>query len=155
MPKPSMYWDVLVKIAVEAATDAEARSIVDLVADTMRITTAGSPPLVHFDDGTWATEIHVDWPTYDEDEPDTAFSVLASVKVNLGPVSWRGASDTPDDPDSARVAQIEWPPSYWALAGRTETLVHPAVRAVLLQARRINGSGTDETAGASFMRSPG
>jgi len=31
---------------------------------------------------------------------------------------------------------MKWPPSYWALAGRKETVVHPSVRAVLLQAHR-------------------
>jgi hypothetical protein len=140
----------VVKIAVEAATEAEARSIVDLVTDTMRIATVSSPPLVQFDDGTWATEIHVDEPTYEDVEPNNALSVLSSVKANLGPVSWRGATDTPFDPDSARAAQLDWPPSYWALAGRKEMVVHPAVRAMLLQAREITDRGTDGTAEAFF-----
>jgi hypothetical protein len=148
--EPSPRWDVVVKIAVEAATEAEARSIVDLVIDTMRIATASSPPLVQFDDGTWATEIHVDEPTYEDVEPNNALSVLSSVKANLGPVSWRGATDTPFDPDSARSAQLDWPPSYWALAGRKEMVVHPAVRAMLLQAREITDRGTDGTAEAFF-----
>lgn len=39
------------------------------------------------------------------------------------------------DPDSARAGQVEWPPGFWALAGRRETLVHPSVRAMLLQIR--------------------
>jgi hypothetical protein len=150
--EPSPRWDVVVKIAVEAATEAEARSIVDLVIDTMRIATVGPPPLVAFDDGTWAAEIHVDEPTYEDFEPNNALSVLSSVKANLGPVSWRGATDTPFDPDSARVAQIDWPPSYWALAGRKEMVVHPAVRAMLLQAREITDRGTDGTAEALFPR---
>jgi len=51
-------------------------------------------------------------------------------------VQWAGHTDTPFDPESARAGQLEWPPSYWAMAGRKETLVHPSVRAVLLQARR-------------------
>jgi hypothetical protein len=146
--KSFSHWDVVVKIAVEADTEAEARSIVDLVIDTMRIATASSPPLIQFDDGTWATEIHVDEPVYDDMEPNNALSVLSSVKANLGPVSWRGATDTPFDPDSARAAQLEWPPSYWALAGRKEMVVHPAVRAMLLQAREITGRGADGTAEA-------
>jgi hypothetical protein len=150
MSRPSPRWGVVVKIAVEAATEAEARSIVDLVIDTMRIATANSPPLVRFDDGTWATEIHVDELAYEDVESDNALSVLSSLTANLGPVSWRGATDTPFNPDSARAAQIEWPPSYWALAGRKEMVVHPAVRAMLLQAREITGRGTDGTADAFF-----
>jgi hypothetical protein len=143
----SSRWDVVVKIAVEAATEAEARSIVDLVVDEMQIATASPPPFVQLDpaDGTWATEMHVDEPTYEQTEPNNPLSVLASATTGLGPVSWRSATDTPFDPDSACFAQLEWPPSYWALAGRKEMVVHPAVRAMLLQAREITHRGTDET----------
>ena len=129
-------WDLVIKVAVEAAEEAEARSIVDLVLGTMQVATASTPPFVQFDDGTWATEIHADNPTFEHVEPNDVMSVLSSVKANLGPVTWRGVTDTPSNPDSARVGQIEWPPGYWVLAGRKETLVHPSVRAVLLQARR-------------------
>jgi hypothetical protein len=51
-------------------------------------------------------------------------------------VQWAGQTDTPFDPEAARAGQLEWPPSYWAMAARKEMLVHPSVRAVLLQARR-------------------
>ncbi len=129
-------WDVVIKVAVEAAEEAEARSIVDLVLGTMEVGTASTPPFVQFDDGTWATEIHVDYPTFEQVEPDDVMSVLSCLQVNLGPVTWRGVTDTPSDPDSACGGQIEWPPGYWVLAGRKETLVHPSVRAVLLQAHR-------------------
>lgn len=146
MSEPSPRWGVVVKVAVEAATEAEARAIVDLVIDTMEIATDSPPPFVQFDDGTWATEIHVDEPTFEDVGSNNALSVLSSVKANLGPVSWRGVTDTPFDPDSARAAQLEWPPSYWALAGRKEMVVHPAVRAMLLQAREIRDRGIDGTA---------
>jgi hypothetical protein len=134
--EPSQRWDIVIKVAVEAAEEAEARSIVDLVLGAMGVTTASTPPFVQFDDGTWATEIHVDDPSYEKVEPNNALSVLSCVKINLGPVSWRGLTDTPFDPESAMAAQLEWPPGYWSLAGRKETVVHPSVRSVLLQARR-------------------
>lgn len=98
----------------------------------MDITAAGTPPFVRFDDGTWVTELTVAEPVFDETE-EGAMNVLSTLRVNLGPVTWRGGSDTPFDPDSARAGQVEWPPGFWALAGRRETLVHPSVRAMLLQ----------------------
>lgn len=90
MSEPSPCWGVVVKVAVEAATEAEARAIVDLVIDTMEIATDSPPPFVQFDDRTWATEIHV--PTSPRSRnvgSNNALSVLSSVKANLGPVSWR------------------------------------------------------------------
>jgi hypothetical protein len=144
--EPSPRWDVVVKVAVEAATEAEARVIADLVIGTMGVATDSPPPFVQFDDGTWATEIHVDESTFEHIEPSNALSVLSTLTANLGPVSWRGVTDTPFDPDSARAAQVDWPPSYWALAGRKEMVLHPAVRAILLQAQEIRGRGTDGTA---------
>ncbi len=63
-------------------------------------------------------------------------NVLFSLTVNLGAVTWRGGTDTPFDPDSAGAAQVEWPPGFWALAGRKETLIDPSVRAMVLQVRR-------------------
>jgi hypothetical protein len=145
--KPLRHWEIVFKIAVEAAAEAEARSIVDLVIDTMGGTTAGSPQLVPFDDGTWATEVRIDKPAYEDAEPEDALSVLLTVKMNLDPLSWHGGAGTPLDPDSARFAHIEWPPSYWSLGGRKETAVHPAVRALLLQAREITDRDTGGTAG--------
>lgn len=143
----SSPWDIVVKIAVDAAGEAEARSVVDLVVRAMEITAAAPPPFVRFDDGTWVTEIRVAEPAFEDTGsgsaglqstgPEGAMSVLSSLKANLGPVTWRGVSDTPFDPDSASAGQIEWPPGFWALAGRRETLVHPSVRAMLMQARRI------------------
>jgi hypothetical protein len=129
-------WDIVIKVAVEAVEEAEARFIVDLVLGTMGVATASTPPFVHFDDGTWATEIQVDYPTFEQVEPNDVMSVLSCVTANLGPVTWRGVTDTPSNPDSARAGQMEWPPGYWVLAGRKETLVHPSVRSVLLQAHR-------------------
>ena len=135
--EPPWRWDVVIKVAVEAAEETEARSIVDLVLGVMGVETAITPPFVQFDDGTWATEIHVDDPAFERVEPNNALSVLSCLTANLDPVTWRGLTDTPFDPDSALAGQMEWPPGYWALAGRKETVVHPSVRAVLLQARRI------------------
>jgi hypothetical protein len=128
----SRPWDITIKIAVEAADEAGARALLNQVITTMDITAAGTPPFVRFDDGTWVTELTVAEPVFDETE-DGAVDVLSTLRVNLGPVTWRGSSDIPFDPDSARAGQVEWPPGFWALAGRRETLVHPSVRAMLLQ----------------------
>ncbi len=132
MTERSRPWHVTIKIAVDAADEAGARALVDQVIAAMDITAAGTPPFVRFDDGTWATELTVAEPVFDE-TGHGAMDVLATLHVNLGPLTWRGGSDTPFDPDSARAGWIEWPPGFWALAGRRETLVHPSVRAMLMQ----------------------
>jgi hypothetical protein len=131
--EPPRRWEAVIKVAVEAADEAEARRVVDLVVAAMDITVAAAPPFVQFDDGTWATEMTVAEPVFDESETYGAVDVLSALTANLGPVTWRGVSDTPFDPDSARAAQEEWPPGFWALAGRRETLVQSSVRAMLLQ----------------------
>lgn len=136
MSGPPAHWDIVIKVAVDAAGEAEARSVVDLVFGAMGVAPAITPPFVQFDDGTWATEIHVDDPEFDQVEPNDALSVLSCLTADLGAVTFRGVTDSPFDPDSARAGQLEWPPSYWAMSGRKETVVHPSVRAVLLQACR-------------------
>ncbi len=136
MSEPSPLWDIVIKIAVEAAGEAEARSITDMLLGKMQVTAIEAPVCVQFDDGTWATETHADASGFELVEPNGPLSVLSCLTADLGPVQWLGHTDTPFDPESAHAGQMEWPPGYWALAGRKETLVHPSVRAVLLQARR-------------------
>jgi Prolyl-tRNA synthetase, C-terminal len=82
----------------------------------MGVATASTSAFVQFDDGTWATEICVDDPAFEQVEPNGALSVLSSLTAEMGPVTWRGVTDSPFDPDSALAGQMEWPPGYWALA---------------------------------------
>jgi hypothetical protein len=135
VPESSPLWEIVIKIAVEAAGEPEARVIAALVLGKMAVGSAEALVFAGFDDGTWATELHVDHPGF-EVQPNDPISILSSLTADLGPVQWVGNTDTPFDPESARTGYLQWPPSYWAMAGRKETLVHPAVRAVLLQARR-------------------
>jgi len=93
--EPPVRWDIVIKVAVEAAEEAEARSIVDLVLGAMGVATAGPPPFVQFDDGTWATEIRVDDPTFEQVEPNDALSVLSCLTADLDPVTWRSVTDSP------------------------------------------------------------
>lgn len=136
MAEPLGRWIVVIKIAVDAAGEAEARPVVHQVLDAMGVTVPATLPFVRFDDGTWATELQLDEPAYQRAEPDNALNVLSSLTVNLGPVTWRGGTDTPSDPDSAGAAQLEWPPGFWTVAGRKQTLIDRSVRAMLLQVRR-------------------
>jgi hypothetical protein len=137
VPEPPPRWDIVIKVAVEATDETEARSIADMLLGRMGATTPIERPVfLQFDDGTWATEIHVDGSGFERVEPNDPLSVLSCLTVDLGPVQWVNHTDTPFDPESAHAGQMEWPPGYWALAGRKEMLVHPSVRAVLLQARR-------------------
>jgi hypothetical protein len=136
MSDPSPLWDIAIKIAVDTAEEAEARSIVDMLIGKMEVTPTGTPLFVQFEDGIWATEIHVEDPTFEQVKPNDPLSVLSCLTVNLGPVKWLSHTDMPFDPESARAGQKQWPPGYWAMAGRPETLVHPPVRAMALRARR-------------------
>jgi hypothetical protein len=133
--EPSPLWDITIRIAVEAAEESEARAIADLLLDRMGVA-PNEADFIHFDDGTWATEIRVTDPGFDQVEPNDPISVLSCLTADLGPVQWVGNTDTSFDPESARAGRLEWPPGYWAMAGRKEILVHPSVRAVLLLARR-------------------
>jgi hypothetical protein len=126
----------VVKIAAEAVDETGARAIADLLLGRMEVTAVEALVFVRFEDGTWATETRVDARGFEQVEPNDPISVLSCLTKDLGPVQWVGHTDEPFDPESARFGQVEWPPSYWAMAGRKETLVHPSVRAVLLQARR-------------------
>jgi hypothetical protein len=134
--EPTPLWNIVIKIAVEAAGETEARAIAELLLSRMEVAPTEALVFVCFDDGTWATELRVDDPGFEQVEPNDPISVLSCLTKDLGPVQWAGHTDTPFDPESARAGQLEWPPSYWAMAGRKEMLVHPSVRAVLLQAHR-------------------
>jgi hypothetical protein len=138
---PDWLWDIVIRVAVEVAEETEAQSIVDRLIGKMGITLVGPPAYRRFDDGTWVAEMNVDTPRFEEDEPDGALSIVSTLGANLGPVTWRSSTDMPSVPDSATAAKIEWPPGYWALLGRRETLVHPSVRAMQLQARRTEAPG--------------
>jgi hypothetical protein len=137
MSDPPRLWNIVIKIAVEAAGEAEARPIADLLLGKMEVVPAEALEFVRFDNGAWATELPVDDPGSDDmSNPLEVLSRLTSRLVNDGSVQWVGRTDTPFDPDSAGLGQLEWPPSMWAIAGQKQTLLHPSVRAVLLQARR-------------------
>lgn len=136
----SSAWEIVIKVAVAAGDEAEARSVVGLLLGRMGVALHSGAPFIRFEDGNWATEIRADGPAYERVEPTGPLSVLSCLTADLGPVTWLSATDTPFDPDSANVGRMEWPPGYWALAGRTEVACHPLVRAVLLQARRISST---------------
>ena len=135
MSEPSPVWDIVIKIAIKTAEETEARWLVDMLLGKMGVT-PGTLVFVQFDDGIWAAEIYADIPGF-EVEPNDPLSVLSRLKAELGPVQWVSHIDTPGDPESARDGQLQWPPSYWMMAGRPETLVHPSVHAMLLRARLI------------------
>ena len=125
----------MVRAAVEAADEPEAGSIIDVLLAKMGVVPAEILIFVRLDDGAWATEVH-DARGFEEAEFSDPLSVLSCLTTELGPVTWLSGIDTPFDPESANDGKMEWPPGYWALAGRKEMLAHPSVRAVYLQAQR-------------------
>jgi hypothetical protein len=131
---PRLQWDIVINVAVDTAEETEAHSIVGRLLDTMGVSSDGPPVFTRYEDGIWVAEIHTSG--YEEVEPSDVLSVLSCLTVNLGTLTWVNATDRPDDPDSALAGLMEWPPGYFALAGRRETLLHPSVRAVMLRGRR-------------------
>jgi hypothetical protein len=67
--KPSPLWNIVIKIAVEVAEETEARAIADLLLGRMEVAPTEALVFVHFDDGTWATELRVDDPGSEQVEP--------------------------------------------------------------------------------------
>jgi hypothetical protein len=130
-------WDVVIRIAITTDNESKAHLMVDKLLDKMAVTPVGTPIFVHYDDGTWAAEIHTDPSRFENIVPNDPLTVLSCLTGEFGPLMWRSDTDTPFDPDSARAGQMEWPPGYWALSGRKEVLMHPSVRSVLLRARQI------------------
>ena len=139
---PGAGWEIVIKVAVDAPGEAQARPIAEAVLRAMGVTGAdggadvGSLPFAQMEDGSWATEARIEDREPAVPGQDDPMSVLSHRTANLGQVTWRGGTAPPGQPASADFGQMEWPAGYWAVAGRPETLVHPAVRAVLLQARR-------------------
>lgn len=72
----------------------------DLVPGALGVAITSTPPFVQFDDGTWAAEIHVDDPAFEQSSPMTAIGPVVP-DGKPGSVTWRGATDTPFDPQSA------------------------------------------------------
>jgi len=71
--EPSPLWNIVIKIAVEAAGKTEARAIAGLLLGRMEVAPAEALVFVHFDDGTWATELRVDDPGFEQVEPMTRY----------------------------------------------------------------------------------
>jgi hypothetical protein len=139
-------WEIVIRIAVRAASEMHARPIVEAVLRAMAVTDAdrgidvASGAFAQMEDGSWAAEIRIEDSQPAVPGQDDPMSVLSYRTVNLGPVTWRSGTAPPGQPASADFGQMEWPAGYWAVAGRPEILVDPAVRAVLLQARRRSAS---------------
>lgn len=138
--EPGAGWEIMIKVAVDAVGEAQARPIAEAVLLAMGVTSvgadAGPPPFAQMEDGSWVAEVRIEDREPAVPGQDDPMSVLSYHTANLGQVTWRGGTAPPGQPISADFGQMEWPAGYWAVAGRPETLVHPAVRAVLLQARR-------------------
>jgi hypothetical protein len=123
-------WVYLASVTAED----EARSLVDVILGRMGIGLAAALAFVRLDDGVWAAQADsagFEWAG------DDALTVISRLVSDLGPVTWVSQSAKPPDPDSVPLGQMDWPPGYFALGGRKEAIIDPAVRAVQVQVRRV------------------
>jgi hypothetical protein len=119
--------------AIEAADETEARDIGNKVLRQMDVVLAAPPNVHQFREQIWAITAEADSSALQVTEPDDAHTWVTYLKRNLGPVTWR--VNRSDD----RQETHEWPPGFWARQpGTDDMLVHPAVRAALLQASAVS-----------------
>jgi hypothetical protein len=57
-------------LGLQAAEEKGARAIANLLLGRMKVAPAEALVFVHFDDGTWATELRVDDPGFEQVEPN-------------------------------------------------------------------------------------
>jgi len=126
--KSETGWTVTARFAVDAADETEARAVVSGVLEKMEMAPSKDPVSASAGEKTWTVEAELDLSGLETVDPDDARSRLQYVTRNLGGLTWRVVRA------DERQGKFEWPPSVWAVSGRNEVLVHPAIKAAEVQA---------------------
>jgi hypothetical protein len=127
---PGLGWTVLARLAVEAAGEPEARAILDDILAEMDVVLEAEPVAGPFGDRFWVLEAELDMSGLESAEPDDAVTRISYVTRNLTGLTWLNRA-RPGERDGS----LAWPPGFWAMSGREEALVHPAVRAAVMSLR--------------------
>ena len=127
-------WDLSLRLAIEAASEAEARAITSLVLSRMRreLPLQGEPVITPLParDGLWDATLRPDLAVLGGIKPDDATNWCRYVSHHFGPDPlWTSRA-------SRREARWDWPPDIWTRQpGTDDVLLHPAVQAVMIWCR--------------------
>jgi hypothetical protein len=125
------HWPLTVRFAVEAASEAEARTITGQVLARLdrELPLQGEPTIapLRLRDGIWVATLKPDLTVLSSVEPDDAPNRCRYVSSHFGPgVTWISR-------DSEHGARWDWPPDIWTRQpGQDDVLLHPAVQAVMI-----------------------
>jgi hypothetical protein len=122
-------WQAWIRLAIGADSRDDALAIAAVALRQRKLVTRSEPIVAQLPEGSWAVHTDLDLtaiaPTF---EPDTAHTraIVLSGLIGEGPVSW-GIRESPDH------CKLEWPPDIWSRRpGRDDSLLHPAVRALIV-----------------------
>jgi len=128
------HWNLFVRLAVEAASEDEARAVLgQVLAGLDGELPLYRDPVIHprwrrNPDEIWVAELAPDLTQLQVIDPDDAKTRCRFVQgyFPVG-VSWILPQN------AEREARIEWPPDIWQRQhGKDDVLLHPAVRAVMI-----------------------
>lgn len=126
-PPASHRWSARVMLAIEAASEEQARMSASTVLGLIDVPATVSGPVAGaLPDGLWAVQADIELPALiaGPDDAKARFSYLAG---HFEGVSWTSRLGD-------RVSRYDWPPSIWSRQpGVTEVLGDPAVRAASIQ----------------------
>jgi hypothetical protein len=126
-PATAPGWSARVMLAIEAASEEQARASASTVLDPMGVgATVTGPVAGALPDGLWAVQADIEFPAMTL-EPDDAGTRLSYLTGHLGGVTWTGKA-------GEQHGRYDWPPNIWSRQpGVTEVLGHPAIRAASIQ----------------------
>jgi hypothetical protein len=128
-------WDLSLRLAIEAASEAEAQAITSQVLSRLRreLPLQGKPVITPLParDGLWDATLHPDPALLEGIKPDDATNCCRYVSHHFGPDPlWISRA-------SQREARWDWPPDIWSRQpGTDDVLLHTAVQAVMIWCRR-------------------
>jgi hypothetical protein len=121
-------WTVQVRLAIEAASESEARAIGQAALAEIGATVKDEPIAIPSSTGLWSVTALMDLSGLGTIEPDNAQTRLSFVSGRMpDKVTW--VSHVKDEHQGT----YEWPPRIWdRRPGADDQLLHPAIRAALI-----------------------
>jgi hypothetical protein len=134
-------WDFVVRIAIQAASEKEARAILSDALTALReelplrATPVIRPRHQRISDDIWIAVLEPDLTHLRVIDPDNS-PTRCSLTMNYFPLDarWMVPQNTEHE------AKREWPPDIWTFEpGTDDVLLHPAVRAVMIFCKERRG----------------
>jgi hypothetical protein len=123
-------WALLVRFAIEAPGEAEARAILDraLASLDRELPLAGEPTIapLRIRDSIWVATLAPDLTVLASVEPDDARNRCRYVSSHFAVgVTWTSRGTQHGE-------RWDWPPDIWSRSHQDDALLHPAVQAVMI-----------------------